>query len=245
MFQKLKSKLQKLLEHPNYTCVCCGREIFDGSYFCPSCLKILPFNHNDCCQICGREVENAVEVCQECTQDRPLYTMAKSSFVYREEIVQLLYRFKNGDRFLADAFVAFADYFLASTIFAVDYLVYVPMFIEDEKRRGYNQAKVLAEAIAKRYALPIVEDKLLKIKKTPAQKSLKKAGRIQNLKDCFVVTDKNFFQGKKVLLIDDILTTGATSDILAKLLKENGCSQIYLYTIASVPLQKEYIKIEK
>lgn len=239
MFAKWKERLQKFLEKPNYSCVCCDRDVFDGAYFCKSCLKRLPFNHQDCCQICGRQVENAVEVCQECAKDRPLYTMAKSSFVYSGEVVQMLYRFKNGDKFLADAFVSFADYFLASGIFTVDALVYVPMFLEDEKRRGYNQAKVLAQAIANRYSLTLVADTLLKVKKTPAQKSLKKFDRMQNLKDCFVVLEKDFFQGKKVLLIDDILTTGATSDILAKHLKESGCSHVYLYTIASVPMKKE------
>ena len=235
---KVKIFLKKLFQQRNYCCVCCGREVFDEEDFCQHCLKSFPFNHKECCQICGRQVKEEVEICEECRQDRPIYTMAKSSFVYSDEIRKLLYRFKNGDRYLADAFAPFADYFLASEIFDVDYLVYVPMYTKDERRRGYNQAEYLAKAISARCNIPVASDKIIKIRQTMTQKSLKKSGRMQNLKESFVIVEKEFFEGKRILLIDDILTTGATSETITKVLKEGGCSKVYLYTIASVPLQK-------
>lgn len=236
---KISTLLKKLVKQNNHTCVYCDREIFDERYFCQKCLQSLPFNDQNCCQICGRMCEDSVEICNECLQDRPLYHMAKSNFIYNTGMRKLLYQFKNGDRYLVDAFVPFVDFFLGSTLFDIDCITYVPMFYADEKQRGYNQAKVLATAIATRYNIPLAEDKLLKIRQTKKQKTLNKANRMHNLKESFAITDKNYFHNKKVLLVDDILTTGATSDTLTACLKENGCNTVYLYTIASVPLQKE------
>ena len=235
---KVKAYCKKVFQSKNYTCVYCDREVFQGECFCQSCLKKLPFNDGQSCEICGRQVAEGVEICKECLQDRPLYTLAKSNFVYDENIGKLLYRFKNGDRYLVDAFAPFADFFFASGIFNVDCIVYVPMFFSDERRRGYNQAGVLATALGMRYNIPIVHDKIIKIKQTKMQKTLNKVNRMQNLKESVILVDKDYFLGKKVLIVDDVLTTGATSDTVAKCLKDGGCTAVYLYTIASVALQE-------
>lgn len=236
---KMKDYYQKIFSKKNYTCDNCAREIFQGEGLCSYCLQKLPFNDGQCCQICGRAVAEGIEVCKQCLQDRPIYILAKSNFIYDAQIQKLLYRFKNGDRYLVNTFIPFADFFLASGIFDVDYIVYVPMFYRDERKRGYNQAAVLATALGKRYAIPVAHDKIIKIKHTVMQKTLNKVNRMQNLKESIMLIDKNFFRGKKVLLVDDILTTGATSDTIGKCLKEGGCIAVYLYTIASVSLQRD------
>lgn len=106
-------------------------------------------------------------------------------------------------------------------------LIPVPVHRTRYLKRGYNQAALLAEEISRRTGLKIDENVLVRTKKTVAQKELSTRERGKNLQEAFQLR-KNVVQYKKVVLVDDIYTTGSTADACAKVLKQHGVEQIYL-----------------
>ena len=105
-------------------------------------------------------------------------------------------------------------------------LVPVPLYKKKLKHRGFNQAEELAKELAKFLKIPIIFDALLKIKNTPAQVELKKEQRQENIKGAFLCQKPKIIQGRKILLVDDIYTTGATMQECKKCLKEAGADVV-------------------
>lgn len=127
--------------------------------------------------------------------------------------------------------------------FAPDIITFVPMSIKAEEKRGYNQSELLADALAKLLSLEAYCT-LEKVKDTARQAELDFEERSKNLKGAFKVTDKKFVKGKHVLVVDDVLTTGATSHEVASALKTAGAKSVYLLTVASVSREKKAKKEE-
>lgn len=235
---KIGKFIRETLFPLSLTCDSCGIETFDGN-LCPECLKNTTFNDKFTCPICGRKVA-LNEICIECKAKPPLFESAVSALIYEGTAVKLIHKFKNGDAYLKDYF---ADLIVPKlTDFPqIDYIAFVPMTKKAELKRGYNQSKLLAESISKRINVP-VSDVIEKIKDTSAQKSLSGKDRAKNLEGSFKTKSKDALLDKNVLLIDDILTTGATADALCMSLFRAGAMKVFLATIASVeykPDQKD------
>ena len=215
----------------SYTCDGCGIEVFEGN-LCPQCLKDTTFNDQITCPVCGRKTEKRWEICIECKAKPPLYETAVSALVYEGTAIKLIHKFKNGDAYLKDYF---ADLIVAKLYDAMqfDYIAFVPMTKKAERKRGYNQSKLLAESISERIKVPVC-DVVEKVKTTTEQKSLSGKDRAKNLEGSFKPKSKNALLNKSILLIDDILTTGATADAMCKSLFRAGATKVYLATIASV-----------
>lgn len=107
-----------------------------------------------------------------------------------------------------------------------DILIPVPIHQIRKRKRGYNQAELLAKKIGNKIGIPVDSEKLFRIKKTLPQKELNDIERRKNLEDAFHV-DKNVVQYKKAIIIDDIYTTGSTIDACAKALKAAGVKYVY------------------
>ena len=112
-------------------------------------------------------------------------------------------------------------------------MTYVPVTKKRRRERGYNQGELLARAIGKELDIPVVQA-LEKKRETPQQKSLTKAARLDNLKASFAIRDRTAVKGKTVLLVDDVLTTGATADEVCRELLIAGTKEIYFIAAASV-----------
>ena len=108
-----------------------------------------------------------------------------------------------------------------------------------ERRRGYNQSKLLAQKLSERVGVQVVEC-LVKTKETQRQAKLTANERRKNLVDAFKVINKKVVKDKSVLIVDDVTTTGSTAQILAKKLKSAGVKKVYLITVASVPPFDKY-----
>ena len=106
-----------------------------------------------------------------------------------------------------------------------DVVTFVPMTAKEIKERGYNQSELLAEEVAKRLNLPITST-VLKIKETDKQKRLTAKERRENLKGVFAVADKTAIKGKRILLVDDVITTGATVNECSAVLKKAGATKV-------------------
>ncbi|MDE7439478.1 MAG: ComF family protein [Clostridia bacterium] len=222
-----------------FTCDACGIETF-GSNLCPDCLKKTTFNDKCCCPICGRKTVR-YEICIECKAKPPLFEIAVSPLIYEGTAVKLIYKFKNGDAYLKDYFADLIVKKLADTNAEIDYVTFVPMTKKAERKRGYNQARLLAESISERLNIPLVSV-IEKIKDTSEQKSLSGKERAKNLAGSFKAQSGRPLLDKNVLLVDDILTTGATADAVCYKLFTTGVTKVFLATVASVeykPLTKE------
>ena len=114
-----------------------------------------------------------------------------------------------------------------------DIIIPVPMYRKKEKRRGYNQTALIARKIAKAYKNLVYDGKSLqKIKDTKMQSSLDKTERRKNIKNAYKVINQQKIKDKKIILLDDIYTTGSTVNECSKVLKQSGAKEILVVTIA-------------
>ena len=222
----------RLFSHPNFTCDVCSCEIFGKERLCKSCLQALPRNNGEICLCCGR-AELQTGLCIECRAHRPDFDMARSAFEYEGSAASMILRLKDGQRYLAETLAEFLLPLLEDYADA-DALCYVPMTRSSEEERGYNQAELLAKHLSDWSEIEVLHC-VKKSKETESQKTLNYQKRKSNLKGVFRVEDKKKIQGKNVVVIDDVLTTGATANELARCLKKAGANRVYVLTVASVP----------
>lgn len=213
------------------TCDICGRETF-GTNICEDCSKTLTFNDKEICPVCGRRTARS-EFCFECKDEPPLFEMAVSAFVYKGGAAQLIKKFKQGNgylkKYLAEAIIKSLKDFPE-----FDCIVCVPMTRRSELKRGFNQSALLAKELSERVGKPYVTGAVEKRKETGEQKALTRKERSKNLSGCFRVVKREEIKGKHVLVVDDILTTGATANEMARALLKSGAKEVYLATAASV-----------
>ena len=257
--ETLMEKLRKRSLSFGYTCDGCGKEVFNyqAQPFCDSCEQKMPKNITERCEKCGRKTVTG-GVCWNCKQKSPSFTKGVSPFVYKGKIAELVNRLKNGDRYLSYFFgkkmtesllenypqISEFDrgrYALNDENKTKSLLVLpVPLYITDEKRRGYNQALDLAKAVYEEpkkrgYSVFMDEETLLKVKSTQSQKKLTLFERAENLVGVFHVHKRTEVKNRTILLIDDIMTTGATGDECAARLKGAGAKEVVFLTLASLP----------
>ena len=160
--------------------------------------------------------------------------MARSAFEYLDPIRQLLMRFKyGGEKYLREFFAEELKATFLKHIGYADVIVYVPATNKKVKQRGYNQGEVLAREFSSFCKIPVV-DAIKKIKETDSQVGLTLKERRENLKGCFKIVDRSAVKGKRVLIIDDVMTTGSTVESIAEKLKGAGASEVLVLTVASV-----------
>ncbi|MBR5251189.1 MAG: ComF family protein, partial [Clostridia bacterium] len=137
-------------------------------------------------------------------------------------------------RYLAKVFSKYmVDKFIASNL-TVDIVVPVPITQKALKKRGYNQAELLAKQVCLDLNLPLDNVNLIKVVDTIQQEKLSMSKRKENLQKAFDVVDKNAFNGKRVLVVDDVKTTGTTLNRISKVLKKYKAKQVYGLTAFSV-----------
>ena len=229
----LRGMLRRYDDENNFTCDVCGREIFDGSRVCAPCRKVLPWNDGLICPFCGRKVAEP-GVCIEC-KAKPLGVYrARSSFLHEGEAARLVVRFKRGEKYLFRTLAELALPLIEKEFHKAEIVVPVPMSEKARKKRGYNQSELLAESIASLTGKTML-CAVVKRKETPQQKFLSREEREKNLAESFHVTMRKEIKGRRVLIVDDTLTTGATVAAIADLLTRAGAAEIYAYTFTSVP----------
>lgn len=227
---KIRQFLRQNFFPQDYTCEICGIEIFSGR-LCPKCAaEFVPID-GAACPVCGRKTAVS-EICIECKAHLPQFKRAVSAFCYDGSGSKLIARFKHGKTYLADYLSELLKPHIAS-LPAADGIVYVPMTKKALKKRGYNQSLLLAKRISEYTGTPVLNDAVVKIKETADQKALSREERSKNLSACFEA-DKKIVGGKTVLVVDDVLTTGATLDAVAFKLKKAGAKEVYAATAASV-----------
>lgn len=212
----------------------CGYEIFEGD-LCADCLKSIVFNAGATCPVCGRKTASE-EICIECKARLPSYKRGVSPLSYEGGTLALIGAFKNGKPYIA-YFLAREMAKKAALLPPADGLVYVPMTRKSLRRRGYNQARLIAREMSRLTGVPVLDGAVRKTGETSVQKQLSRAERENNLKTCFKA-DRAAVKGKVLLVVDDVCTTGATLNAVTECLKAAGAAAVYCVTAASVPHYK-------
>jgi len=238
LFGKLKELVKSYYDKNNFTCDVCGREVFGGERVCAHCLKTLPLNNGAICPLCGRKVLEA-GVCLECKARPPKCDKARSVCVYEDDAAKIILQFKNGAKYYYRTITELMLPVLEREFADADLITFVPMTEKAEKQRGYNQSLLIAEEIAKRTGKELFKT-ITKVKDTPQQKTLTAAERETNLQGCFRLTNKPAVKGKRVLIIDDTYTTGATTSVIASLFKRAHATEVYALTFASVQYKNPF-----
>ncbi len=200
-------------------------------YLCANCEALLPRVLPPFCARCGDAVETG-HLCERCRVS-PLQIESVQSVVYFKGFIQeAVHHLKYDDHFaLAEPLGGLmADYWTASA-YPVDVVVPVPLHAERLCERGYNQAALLAREMARQVSLPLDDRTLVRNRATASQVKLNAAQRKDNVRDAFICVDERL-AGKRVLLIDDVCTTGSTLEACAAALYANGAQQVRALTLA-------------
>ena len=216
-------------------CPFCGKVSREG--ICPACEKILSKLRvkGPKCLKCGKPV-NAVEqeYCYDCRNSKHYFEKGISVWLHQPPVTTSIYQFKYHNQ------RAFAKIFAEKTIayygneirdFHADCIVPVPLHTLRKRMRGYNQAEVLAKEIGKKMQINVRADLVKRVRYTAPQKKLDSFSRKQNLKGAFRLCG-NMKGIRRVLIVDDIYTTGSTIDEIARILKEKGAENVIFLTIS-------------
>jgi len=221
------------------TCSCCGKDLSAsyGGRICPDCLLALPKIEGFICKKCGFPLKDGGEHCRKCLK-KPFEITAdamRSVYLYKDGARKLILKFKYSDKlFLAkDLGAQMADKFKELPFYEeTDCLIPIPLNIIRRIKRGYNQAELLSREISKLSGKPVFSKILYRKKMTKPQFKLSKEERFNNLKNSFFVKNEPQIHKKTVLLIDDIITTGATISACASALKKHGAKKVYALSFA-------------
>ena len=225
-------------------CLACGSLVESQGVLCPSCWDGIDFLGDPCCAACGLPFEFeafADALCGACLRQPPPYRRARSVFAYDDASRNLVLAFKHGDR--TDAAPAYGRWLARAggeLIGDTDVIVPVPLHWMRLFKRKYNQAALLAWALGGLVGRPVAPNHLIRRRRTPSQGTLSPSARRKNVAGAFVLksSGKAAFSGKRVLLIDDVLTTGATAAACARALLKGGAASVDVLTLARVVAPK-------
>lgn len=239
LFEKripLRRKILNVLYPTDIKCIFCGDELSEktAGCTCEKCLANLPFiDDKSICQFCGVPVQSLAPICDACHSQKPSFKFARAPFEYTGNIKFIINRFKyNNEKHLAKPL----SFFMAETYlendFNSDFIIFVPLTKEKLKKRGYNQAELIANELSERINLEVKKDIILKVKNTLTQTKLTQSERKINLENAFEISNKRLVKNKSILLIDDVFTTGTTSEHISELLMKAGAKETNVLTLA-------------
>lgn len=195
--------------------------------FCPYCKSFIEEEDTECsfCKSAG-----------EFSEDHKIL-LVRSLGRFDEYYKELIHRFKYGKKIPLGKRLGrrLGETINDDSIFLKsDFLIPVPLHKSRYRERGFNQSEIIAEEISKATGLPFLKDMLKRKKNTKDQTNLSPQEREKNVRGAFVVTEPEMINGKKIILVDDVITTGATLSECARMLKQAGAEKILGMTIAVV-----------
>ncbi|MGA2089432.1 MAG: ComF family protein [Stellaceae bacterium] len=232
--RRLGGALLDLLLPPR--CLRCNEPVSDQGALCAPCWNKIGFIGAACCDSCGLPFDLDLgpgTLCALCARDQPPFARARSAMRYDEESRPLVLAFKHGDRLqLAPSLGQFMRRAGAALLAETDVIVPVPLHWMRLFTRRYNQAAVLAHAVGRASGIKVGADWLQRRRATPSQGRQSRAERKRNVAGAFAMKPGRLVAGLRVLLVDDVLTTGATAAECARELLKAGAARVEVLTLA-------------
>lgn len=219
-------------------CLGCGATIGRDGELCPRCWGAIAFLGAPHCACCGLPFPYETDAgarCGACLAEPPAYSRARAVFRYDDASRGLVLAFKHGDKtHSAPAYGRWMSRAGAELMEEADLLVPVPLHWTRLFARRYNQAALLAHAIRTAGGPPVAPDWLQRRRRTPSQGHRNAAGRADNVRGAFALRPGRSVVGRRLVLIDDVFTTGATVGECARILRRAGAAQVDVLTLARV-----------
>ena len=233
---------------PPYCAICGGPLDFNDRIICEYCYQSIKFVDAPFCQDCGRPLKKTGKDCTWCANHVLGLTRIRALGVYDRTLSPIIHLLKYGKKpSLAKrlgrmmSITVLRDQLLSRADLAVP----VPLHSARHRERGYNQSELLANALAESLGIPLVTNALLRQKNTKSQTGLTPEQRMKNVAGSFQVKKADTLKGKKVLLVDDVMTTGSTLRFCAEALLRGGAEKVFGIICAVVPMQTVYISYYK
>lgn len=240
LLQSFGRALQDLLLPPR--CPVCHELVTetDQLHICADCLAALPRVASPVCSICGIPFDGAGtdHPCSRCLQTPPPYAAARAALRYEGACRDLIHRFKYEYKsHLRRPLGLLTAHLLAdfATLQQPDLLVPVPLHVSRLRLRGFNQAILLGEVLSRQWQIPLLRQGLKRIRPTTPQIELTLEQRSHNLHNAFSVTDSSAVRDRRIMLVDDVFTTGSTLAASALALHQAGCHSVSAVTVAHAP----------
>ena len=212
------------------TCPMCDKIISRHENICTTCHSKLVYIYEPKCKKCGKELhDEAKEYCADCSVKKHYFKLNVAVFEYSDMVSKSLYKFKYHNRrtyarFYGEAIAKHCARDIRR--WNPDVIVPVPIHYKKRIKRGYNQAALIARELGKKINIYVDEKYLYRVVNTRPMKELNKTNRKKNVENAFKIY-KNVVKYKKIILVDDIYTTGSTLDACAKALLGAGASEVF------------------
>jgi competence protein ComFC len=211
------------------TCGGCGNS---GTRWCENCQRQISLLSKPYCDICGIPLRDKPSLCPDCHRERPCYRILRSWSAFDASIQTALHRLKyRRDIGLGDALAVQFSGFVASLKWPVDLVVPVPLGQKRLHERGYNQVGLIARPLSLAMNIAYAPDALTRERETRSQVGLTKSERHINVRGAFHAKARRV-NGRVILLIDDVATTGSTLSSCAEALYAAGAQDVFAVTIA-------------
>lgn len=229
------------LFYPNLCALCHSHwAIPQWGYVCEDCRSKLDPLTFPFCEVCGHmgpvNLEKSISFkCSQCTLVHPGFDYARAAVKTNPLILEVVHKFKYSQKvylknFLGSLLNQAADRWIKRKDW--DMIIPIPLHSAHQRKRGFNQAECLARILSKHTKIPLHLNNLQRVKNTLPQACLERNDRLKNLKGAFNVKDKELIRGSRIILVDDILTTGTTCDYASRVLKKAGADYICVLTVS-------------
>ena len=217
-------------------CLACEGELRDWEQIvCDRCWSTFEIIDGPVCGTCGTPLKDVDQTCRHCSVESFTFHAARASYLYSKNLRRAVHAFKFRRKVSlakrlgrALAFTFIAD----ERIRSADHIIPVPLHISRLRERGYNQSELLTAEMAEELSVPCLKQVLVRSQNTKSMTALTPERRRRNVEGAFKVVPGENVQGKHVVLVDDVLTTGATADACARVLLRAGCAQVHVLTVA-------------
>jgi len=223
----------------NQVCLLCDERARNPYALCEPCELEMPWLRERC-GYCSLPMPMDGLVCGQCSRHRPAFTQVETPWRYEFPLDSLITRFKHQGRWplgrmLAQVYGNWLAHRYGDGLERPDCLVPVPMAQRHLRQRGFNQAALLARWLGRQLQLPCAEQIIQRPQENLAQQGLSARDRQRNLRQAFSLVPGARATGLHVAVVDDVMTTGATVNGLAHLLKQAGARQVDVYCLARTP----------
>jgi len=224
------------------TCLICQEKLdkncVDG-LVCFNCWSAIKKNTPPFCGVCGKSLDKSLNknICRACLKNPAHFDRAFAPCVFENPLKKLIHEFKyNNKDYLANTLSRLMLDFIREydiSVYFLDLIVPVPLHPARLREREFNQAELLGERIASQYKITLCADNLIRRRYTKTQAELQLPDRLTNVKDSFAVKTPELFRSKNILLVDDVMTTGATSSEAAMALKNSEANKVFVLTLTN------------